>query len=192
MPVNEKKELRLEIRQRRKNVTAAECEAANKKICSTLKNMPELSSRNIAAFISDGSEPDFRSFLDEVISNGQTVILPRSNPETFSGYEMVLISDLANDLVIGAYGILEPIKTLPAIEPEEYDRYVWLVPGVAFDAAGARLGRGKGVYDRLLGNVDTLVIGVFFEYQKGASVPVTAHDRRLALAVTEQNVYRFR
>ena len=119
------------------------------------------------------------------------MILPRSNPDTDSGYEMVEVKDLNSDLVAGKYNIPEPDKSLMAISPEEYDRYIWLIPGVAFDTNGVRLGRGKGVYDRLLGSKQILVIGVFYEYQKFDSVPFEPHDRKIDIAVTEKSAYRF-
>ena len=114
-----------------------------------------------------------------------------SNPDTDSGYEMVEVKDLNSDLVAGKYNIPEPDKSLMAISPEEYDRYIWLIPGVAFDTNGVRLGRGKGVYDRLLGSKQILVIGVFYEYQKFDSVPFEPHDRKIDIAVTEKSAYRF-
>jgi 5-formyltetrahydrofolate cyclo-ligase len=187
----EKRKLRSEVALRREQFLTQMRHKADVAICSGLTNLPELAGKDIAAFVSDGSEPDFKSFLKEWIVAGQRIVLPRSNPKTFSGYEMVLTKDFATELKIGAYGIPEPIKQLPAIEPDEYDRYVWLIPGVAFDVTGARLGRGKGVYDRLLGNTNTMVIGIFYEYQKFESIPVEAHDRQLDLAITEAAVYRY-
>jgi len=186
----EKQKLRSEVKLRRKKFTTQLRYEADFVISSKLKSLPELAGKEIAAFISDGSEPDLKSCLKEWTVVGQKVILPRLNPESFSGYEMVLTKDFETELETGAYGIPEPLRQLPAIKPDEYGRYVWLIPGVAFDRSGARLGRGKGVYDRLLGSNNAIVIGIFYEYQKFELVPVEAHDRQLDLIVTEEAVYR--
>jgi 5-formyltetrahydrofolate cyclo-ligase len=67
---------------------------------------------------------------------------------------------------------------------------VWIVPGVAFDSECRRLGRGKGVYDRLLERVKGFSIGVFYEAQKCGAAPSAEHDRRLDAVVTEETVRR--
>lgn len=187
----EKRKLRSEVVLRGQKFSKQMRDKASLAICAELRKLPELVGKDIAAFVSDGSEPELKSLLKELIAMGRKIILPRSNPETASGYEMVQAGDFETELETGAYGIPEPLRQLPAIKPEEYDRYVWLIPGVAFDVAGTRLGRGKGIYDRLLENKNTIVIGVFYEYQKFEMVPLDTHDRQLNLAVTEKAVYRY-
>ena len=68
------------------------------------------------------------------------------------------------------------------------DSALWLVPGVAFDASCRRLGRGKGVYDRLL-TAPRYGVGVFYECQRCAEVPSEGHDRILDLVVTEAGCF---
>lgn len=187
----EKSIVRSEVAVRRKKFSLHEQEAANAAICRKLAEMPELTGKDIAAYASDGSEADLKEFIEGKITSGGKVILPRSNPDADSGYEMVEVKDLDSDLVPGKYNIPEPDKNLKAISPEEYDRYIWLIPGVAFDINGVRLGRGKGVYDKLLGTKRILVIGIFYEYQKFDLVPFEPHDRKINIAVTEKSVYRF-
>lgn len=187
----EKSIVRSEAAVRRQKFSSHEQEVANAAICSKLAGMPELAEKNIAAYASDGSEADLKEFIEGIITSGRKIILPRSNPDIDAGYEMVEVKDLDNDLVSGKYNIPEPVKSLAAVSPEEYDRYIWLIPGVAFDTTGVRLGRGKGVYDKLLGGKRILVIGIFYEYQKFDSVPFEPHDRKIDIVVTEKLVYRF-
>jgi len=75
----------------------------------------------------------------------------------------------------GPYGVVEPAVERPA---RIRDLDLIIVPGLAFDKKGNRLGRGKGYYDRFLSRVpkDTPVIGMAFDYQVLPSVPTLAHD----------------
>jgi 5-formyltetrahydrofolate cyclo-ligase len=69
---------------------------------------------------------------------------------------------------------------------------LWLVPGVVFDMTGSRLGRGKGVYDRLLNKRGGIRIGIFYQCQENTVVPVEAHDCPLDMIVTENGMSRFK
>jgi 5-formyltetrahydrofolate cyclo-ligase len=73
----------------------------------------------------------------------------------------------------GAFHILEPAGPV-FTRYEEID--LALIPGVSFDAAGHRLGRGKGYYDRLLPRLHCPTLGICFQYQRSADIPVEPHD----------------
>jgi 5-formyltetrahydrofolate cyclo-ligase len=92
----------------------------------------------------------------------------------------------------GAYAIPEPPAGTPALEPEELGEGTLIcVPGLAFSAAGARLGRGGGYYDRMLAAVSSNAIaaGLGYSFQLLDRLPEEAWDRRLDLVVTESAVY---
>lgn len=94
--------------------------------------------------------------------------------------------DDATPCRIGHYGIREPID--PVFLPlEAID--VMIIPGVAFDARGNRLGRGGGYYDRLLAAFDGFTAGVAFAFQLVPCVPTEPHDRSVQVVVTETNSY---
>jgi 5-formyltetrahydrofolate cyclo-ligase len=114
------------------------------------------------------------------------IFLPRYSTSPGVGYEMVEIDDLSQDLVPGKYGLMEPSQKLPAASAEQINDMLWLVPGVAFDKTGARLGRGKGIYDRLLKKSNGLSIGIFYECQRADKVPSGEHDQKLDMIVTEK------
>jgi 5-formyltetrahydrofolate cyclo-ligase len=83
--------------------------------------------------------------------------------------------------------MLEPLPTLPKIDPSEID--VILVPGVAFDRKGGRLGYGGGFYDRLLPLASQAVwVGVAFEQQVLAAIPMEPWDFRVGWLVTPAGV----
>jgi len=119
-------------------------------------------------------EVDIRPLLDRWVAEGRTVVLPkvlddeRMELRRYTG---------ADDLEEGAYGIMEPVGETFT----EFDEIgVALVPGMAFDAAGRRLGRGKGYYDRFLSPLSSLLsplkIGICFPFQRVPVVPAEAHD----------------
>lgn len=129
--------------------------------------------RTIVAYYSLDDEVDTHGLIDDLLADGKTVYLPR----VVSDSEMVLCRYTgADSLQVGAYGIMEPVG---AVMPPDAAIDVVLVPGMAFDAAGHRLGRGKGYYDRFLSALPTprpLLLGVCFDFQKVDNVPTEAYD----------------
>jgi 5-formyltetrahydrofolate cyclo-ligase len=141
----------------------------------------------MAAYISDGMEVDLSEFLAECENTDKRIFLPRYSPASEAGYEMVEIADLSL-LVPGKYGLTEPSQKLPAATAGQIKNMLYLVPGVAFDNSGARLGRGKGVYDRLLGVPRGLAVGVFYDCQRAEKIPAGEHDQSLDMIVTEKKI----
>lgn len=86
----------------------------------------------------------------------------------------------------GAFGIHEPLNSWPRAIPK-----VLLVPLLAFDGAGRRLGYGGGFYDRTLARIHVPAIGIAYAGQEVASLPQAAHDRTLNMVLTEQGIRRF-
>ena len=85
--------------------------------------------------------------------------------------------------MIGSYNIIEPIGTpIPASEID-----LIIVPGVAFDKSGNRLGRGKGFYDRLLHNLSAIKIGVGYDFQLIEKINTEPHDIAMDAIITPSN-----
>lgn len=118
-------------------------------------------------------ELDIWPLLPEAIAQRKQVFLPRFDAES-GAYQACQLRDLQADLQVGRFGIREPILACPPLELKKLD--LLLVPGVAFDLHGRRLGRGKGYYDRLLGSVHGIICGVGFDEQVVSEVPVEPHD----------------
>ena len=123
-------------------------------------------------------EIDTAPLLRFALARGQRLICPRVDREA-NRLRLHLIADPAHDLEPGTLGIPEPRRACPVVDPAEVD---WaLVPGLAFDAAGFRLGRGKGHYDRLLPTLRAeaprwaLALGP----QWVDALPIEAHDQPL-------------
>lgn len=103
------------------------------------------------------------------------------------------IVDPATDATPGAFGVREPHATAPVIDPGGLD--VVLVPGLAFDRGGRRLGRGAGFYDRFLGGLATrsagvAFIGVCWSELVVSAVPVGPLDRSVHMLLTEHGLTR--
>ena len=92
-----------------------------------------------------------------------------------------------DDLCPGAYDILEPKQDCR--KPIDLDTIdIIIVPGVAFDTTGNRMGHGKGYFDRLLKHLDALRIGLAFEFQIVSHVPMDPHDEKMDIIVTEKQI----
>ncbi len=118
-------------------------------------------------------ELDVWPLLVAALAAGKTVGLPRF--DRVSGqYGACQVRDLEGDLALGHFGIREPVERCEALALNRLDFI--LVPGVAFDPHGRRLGRGKGFYDRLLTRVRGATCGVAFDEQVVDAVPVEPHD----------------
>jgi 5-formyltetrahydrofolate cyclo-ligase len=118
-------------------------------------------------------ELDVWPLVGEVLAAGKTAALPQYVSEEHS-YIVCPITDATKDLVIGQFGIREPALHCASIPISRLD--FALVPGVAFDPHGRRLGRGKGFYDRLLPSVLGKTCGVAFDEQIVETIPVGSHD----------------
>jgi 5-formyltetrahydrofolate cyclo-ligase len=169
----------------RQGLTAAERAAASTAAAERIWRLPELrSARTVGLYVAHGAELDLTDLLGRCRDRGTRTALPRVTRN-----ELVLVATTAGeDLFPGYRGIVEP--TGPALEPAEID--VLVLPGVAFDPHGGRLGRGGGHYDRLLARAParTVRIGVGFACQLVPNVPRERHDEGLDLVVTDRAVHR--
>ena len=120
-------------------------------------------------------EVDVRPLLQMALQAGHRVLLP-----VVVGDDLELRLYQGEDsLRAGAYNIMEPVGSL--FPQEEYDQIeLAIIPGMAFDAMGHRLGRGKGYYDRLLPQLTAAYkIGVCYPFQFVSDVPSEEHDVRM-------------
>ena len=163
-----KEELRQQIRQIKRQFTPQQLEELSLPIVARLRQRLN-DVQTIAAFYPLPDEVDIRPLLDEWIAEGKTVLLPKViDDKTMEWYPY----RGSHELKEGAFHIMEPV----GVTEGRFFCYI-LVPGVAFDGAGHRLGRGRGYYDRFLAShPDLCKIGVCFDFQKVAEVPVDTFD----------------
>jgi 5-formyltetrahydrofolate cyclo-ligase len=174
--------LRTQIRAELKKMSDAERATASLQICSRLEEQ-ELwrKAKTILFYAPLSEEPDIWRLVVDSLTAGKDVLLPRFEVEQ-GHYSACLIRDAVGDIRTGKFGIREPVENCVTISLNRLD--LILVPGIAFDLDGHRLGRGKGFYDRLLAALEGPTCGVAFEQQIVNQVPVEPHDMRLSFIVT--------
>ncbi len=188
---SDKQSIRREYLRKRRDLKPDFRQAAAAAVHAALVKLPEVSQAlHVGAYLSDGCEVDLAELLAWCLEHGKRVYVPRGS-QGCAEYEMVEVRDLSRELVSGRYGLMEPSAEIPAAPAVARDGMVWLIPGVAFDRSGARLGRGKGIYDRLLKGETGPKIGVFYSVQEYRDLPKDSHDIPLDMAVTELEVIRY-
>jgi 5-formyltetrahydrofolate cyclo-ligase len=126
-------------------------------------------------------ELDLSPLIESALQAGKAVLLPRFALET-GIYEAVRVLDFKRDCAAGKFGIAEPGPHCAAYPLKSLD--LVLAPGLGFDPAGRRLGRGKGYYDRLLAQVSGAKCGVAFDQQIVGEIPAEGHDIRMNFILT--------
>ena len=145
----------------------------------------------VLTYIGVGSEVATREFVVRALEEGKRVAAPWVAADGLHGAFIRSLDELAP----ARFGLLEPDGAARAdpgrlCHPAEVDLFV--VPGVAFDHHGGRLGHGRAYYDRLLARArpGARFVGLAFECQLVAEVPMTATDVRMHAVTTERAVYR--
>lgn len=145
----------------------------------------------IAWFVGVKSEVMTLPMIADALAARRRVALPWVSP---GGLCLALVGSL-EEVAPAPFGLLEPRDEIRQdlarqVAPDKVDFYV--VPGVAFDRDGGRLGHGKAYYDRLLAQArpDATLAGLCFEVQLVDNVPMAEHDIPMNYVVTERQVYR--
>ena len=170
----EKEQLRAQVRQRLGALHASEREHASAQACSLLQEQQLWkTAQSIFFYAPLPGELNIWALLPEALQLGKTVLLPKFNPGTDS-YQPYHIQNLESDLLPGKFGIHEPNGNCAPCLLKQLD--LVLVPGLAFDLSGSRLGRGGGFYDKLLAGLSGTKCGVAFDEQLLGNIPVEPHD----------------
>lgn len=177
-----KAELRSKIHAALKGFSTENRTSDSAKICANLRQQSFFqNTASVLFFAPLPEEPDLWPLLREVLVTKKLVALPCFDAEN-EAYVPRRIGDIHVEIISGKFGIREPAPTCVAIPLQDLD--LVLVPGVAFDANGYRLGRGKGFYDRLLQNFAGRKIGIAFDDQIVDAVPANKNDVKMDLIIT--------
>ena len=183
--------MRREMRDRLRAMGPALRAEASLVICQAAANLPAFkSARCVAMFAPLPSEPDVHPLIEEAWAQGKRVVLPLMIKQglvaELDWHEVTSWDDV---VVPGPCGVREPDPLrCTRVKATEVD--CAFVPGLAFDAAGYRLGRGGGFYDSFLSRVPATLprIGLFFATQKVEKVPREHHDQQLQSVMTEDEM----
>lgn len=175
----------------RNNIPTSELDRLSIEITARLLNFPAFTdAHTISTYLNAGSEVRTMQIVNWALVNGKRVIVPIMNRAN----KRLTFSELKapeRELEKRAFGILEPkpefCKPVPL---EEAD--VNLIPGVAWDQQGYRIGYGTGYYDRSINSLQKqmMKIGLAYEFQFVSSIPTTRYDRRVDSIVTERRIIK--
>jgi 5-formyltetrahydrofolate cyclo-ligase len=179
----EKKVLRKSLIKQRQSLSVEEWQLKSDRLCEHLKSAPSFAqSQTILAYFSFRQEPDLTPLFKEPYQWG----FPRC-----VGQSLVWHCWQPGDaLETGAYGIREPDSKSPILSPEQVD--LILIPAVACDLQGYRLGYGGGFYDRLLSDrqwSQKPTIGIVFEFARLPELPIDAWDKPLNAICTDDGFF---
>ncbi len=179
--------IRREISSLRKSLSSSDVATKSMLIKSRLIQLDEYHTAEIILFyLSCDNEVMTHDLVKEHIAQGKTAVVPVCDVKK----KKIVVSrlDSWDDLHPGAFHILEPKKN-KIHDVSLKDIQLIIVPGVAFDISGNRIGHGQGYYDRLLAaSKDTLKIGLAFELQLVEHIPAEKHDVVMNKIVTEKRV----
>lgn len=171
---------------RRDGLTLQARAAAAAAIVARVRNLPAWQrARGVLSYMAFGSELDLGALHLEVLQQGRLLVAPRV-PAQGRALELRQVVDLTQDLAPSRWGIPEPLpERCPLVDPTQID--LVLVPGVAFDRTGNRLGYGAGFYDRLFQRLlpSALRVACVQEALLVDRVPAEPHDAPVDLLLTE-------
>jgi 5-formyltetrahydrofolate cyclo-ligase len=187
----EKRDLRRAMRDRRAALSLDERRERSRAAARRLAELPELAAaQTVAGFLATPVEIDPAEALAEVSRRGGAVVFPRVT----KGQPRLRFHRVNGpaDLRPGAFGILEPPESCPEVAAQDLD--VILVPGLAFDAEGRRLGYGGGYYDEVGGVVRrqgrAVLVGLGFDFQLVDRCPAGEGDVDIDRVVTDARMVR--
>jgi 5-formyltetrahydrofolate cyclo-ligase len=183
-----KTELRSKVRAALEKISPAVRAVESIELCERLKaQMP--SAHTILFFAPLPNELDVWPVLELSLALGTTCALPFFDAEKKT-YGAKVIEKLATDIVPGKFGVREPAASCREIPLDRFD--LVLVPGVAFDLHGNRLGRGQGYYDRLLQAVSGVKCGICYDIQLLENIPTEPHDAKVDFVLTPDKCVKTR
>lgn len=139
-------------------------------------------------YVSSKYEVDTREILRRSYEYGKIVVLPGFNTEKFQ-MTLMKVSNPETDLILGPRNILQPNPERCKVVPiESID--IAIIPGVAFDEKGGRVGSGEGYYDRLIPRlaITTRKVSLLFESQIFQQAPMEFHDKYVDILITENRI----
>lgn len=160
-------------------------------ICQKFVALPQYAAAGTVMFYVDvRTEVRTRQYLPEALTHGKRIVVPYCVEGELELFHLASMDELE----IGMYKILEPkaeLRNQPGKRLEPGDLDLIMVPGVAFDRSGGRMGHGFGYYDKLLEHArpDAPLVALAFECQLFPEIPTQEHDIYMDSIITEKAVY---
>ena len=166
--------------EKRNRLDAQEIAMHSKRIQEfVLKSNEFRSAKIIGAYYAFGSEVKTDLVIEKTMASRKKIALPKVEGEYLSFYELSSVKNL----VKGRFGILEPLPYRPVDGVD-----LLIVPGIAFDSKGHRLGYGKGYYDKFLAGKNLFSLGLAYSFQLVESLASGEYDKRMNAVATEDGI----
>lgn len=188
--IHEKKqEIRDDVLKKLNKLSKAELSLKTHELINRLFEFANfLEAKIVLLYINCDIEVATQDIIKKCLDYNKIVVLPAFDIEKYQ-MKLLKVDNLDAELKVGPRGILEPDKSLCKIVPiKRID--IAIIPGIAFDEKGARLGSGKGYYDRLIPklSITTRKVALAFESQIIPQVPMESHDRHVDIIITEDRI----
>lgn len=177
--------IRKKILELRKNLPTYDVLKKSNEIIKKLEEIEEFKeAKKIACYISFGNEVYTHGFIKKYVET-KIISVPVVNKKE------IFLSNIKSwsELQQGAYGILEPKKEFLRI-CNNVDLII--VPGIAFDKKGNRIGYGEGYYDKLLKKLNAIKIALAYDFQLLDKIPSEKHDVKIDIIITEKRILRIK
>ena len=184
-----KDEIRKIVAQRKQAID--DTREMSRRVMTQLLTLPEMETcSTIMTYVDFGKEVRTVPLISELFNRGKHVVVPFCDDGEIQLFRIKNLKELAP----GNFGILEPkieLRRQSGSKVHLKELGVILVPGVAFDTQGGRLGRGKGFYDRFLKKIpeNVLKIGLAFDWQLFDAIPMSENDQYIDLVAAESKLY---
>ncbi|MGH7950426.1 MAG: 5-formyltetrahydrofolate cyclo-ligase [Limisphaerales bacterium] len=187
-----KHELKIELRSKisaaLENFSPEKRESDSQKLCRKLRKQSFFqNAASVLFFAPLPNEVDLWPLLEKTLAGGKVAVLPCFDSDK-RFYTSRQVKNLRVEILSGQFGIREPSAGCVEIPTDDLD--LILVPGIAFDLRGNRLGRGKGFYDRLLEKVRGAKCGIAFDEQIVNEIKIEPHDMRMDFILTPTRAWK--
>ena len=183
---DEKKELRSKFRKLRASVSETEKRLLDDALCKNIILSSEFKkAKTLLCYFPYGSEPNILPIAEKALAEGKQVAFPIITDTENKKMSFHIIPSLDNT-VLGAYGIKEPPKDAP-LALLDTDT-LCILPALAYDARGNRLGYGGGYYDRFLSKFTGTSVLAIYSFLYADSLPTDGFDKKADIIITEKGV----
>lgn len=180
-----KKDLRIKLKAERRECHSIQLD---KKICDYIKNNDDYKiAELILSYAAIDDEINIDELIEDALLSGKRVALPRCLDDKGS-MNFCYIKSL-DDVKDGFFGVREPDEN--AVIVTDFSNSICLVPAIAYDTKGYRLGYGKGYYDRFLKNYSSISIGLCYNELVINKIPIGEYDIPVDYIISECGVIRF-
>ncbi|MBE6693848.1 MAG: 5-formyltetrahydrofolate cyclo-ligase [Ruminococcaceae bacterium] len=188
--ISDKSELRRHYLALRTSLGDTSKQAAE--LINTLLRLPEWQSADvICSYMPTRDELDVTPLMAAALSSGKGYALPLTLSGAASGEMVFCLVTTPDDLSVGRFGIREPLPHCPRLTCAQLERALCVVPALAFDTDGYRLGYGGGYYDRFLKNFNGISVGLAIDAcMSPTPLPRTEFDVAVDILIGERQVIR--